>query len=142
MKKLIKEVGLSVLISMTTGQGGTEIIQETAKLLSSSAFDRSLEKGIREIAEINWDRASYLRTKIAKLKNYEVDPAQTIFNEFRVKSNRPFAKVEEKLMAQGIFPGVALEPFYPELKDEFLVCATETKSKEDLDRFAEALARC
>lgn len=44
MKKLIKEVGLSVLISMTTGQGGTEIIQETAKLLSSSAFDRSLEK--------------------------------------------------------------------------------------------------
>jgi len=44
MKKLIKEVGLSVLISMTTGQGGTEIIKETAKLLSSSAFDRSLEK--------------------------------------------------------------------------------------------------
>ncbi|MCL3781448.1 M48 family metallopeptidase [Prolixibacteraceae bacterium JC049] len=44
MKKLIKEVGLSVLISMTTGQDGTQIIKETAKLLSSSAFDRGLEK--------------------------------------------------------------------------------------------------
>lgn len=44
MKKLIKEVGLSVLISMTTGNGGSEIIKETAKLLSSSAFDRNLEK--------------------------------------------------------------------------------------------------
>lgn len=44
MKKLVKEVGLSVLISMTTGNGGSEIIKETAKLLSSSAFDRSLEK--------------------------------------------------------------------------------------------------
>ena len=44
MKKLVKEVGLSVLISMTTGNGGTEIMKETAKLLSSSAFDRSLEK--------------------------------------------------------------------------------------------------
>lgn len=44
MKKLVKEVGLSVLISMTTGSSGAEVIKETAKMLSSSAFDRSLEK--------------------------------------------------------------------------------------------------
>ncbi len=100
------------------------------------------KKGIREIAEINWDRANYLKSQISKLKNFEVDTSATIFNEFRVKSKKPFAKIEEKLMAQGIFPGVALEPFYPELKNQFLVCATETKSREDLDRFAEALAQC
>jgi beta-barrel assembly-enhancing protease len=44
MKKLITEVGLSVLISMTTGSGGGEMIKETIKMLSSSAFDRNLEK--------------------------------------------------------------------------------------------------
>ncbi len=44
MKKLVKEIGLSVLISMTTGNGGAEGIKEAAKILSSSAFDRSLEK--------------------------------------------------------------------------------------------------
>ena len=44
MKKLIKEVGLTVLISMTSGNGGGEIIKETLKLLSSTAYDRSLEK--------------------------------------------------------------------------------------------------
>ena len=44
MKRLVKETGLSVLISMTTGNSGTEIIQETAKMLSSSAFDRNIEK--------------------------------------------------------------------------------------------------
>lgn len=44
MKKLVKEIGLSVLISITTGNGGSEIVKETAKMLSSSAFDRSLEK--------------------------------------------------------------------------------------------------
>ncbi|ADY54047.1 peptidase M48 Ste24p [Pseudopedobacter saltans DSM 12145] len=43
MKKLVKEIGLSVLISMTTN-GGPEVIKETAKMLSSSAFDRNLEK--------------------------------------------------------------------------------------------------
>ena len=100
------------------------------------------KKGIREIAEINWDRANYLRQKIAKLKHFEVDLTQSVFNEFRVKSNKPFSGIEAKLMAQGIFPGVALETFYPELKNQFLVCATETKSKEDLDKFAEALAKC
>lgn len=44
MKKLVKEVGLSVLLSITTGNGGSETIKETAKILSSSAFDRNLEK--------------------------------------------------------------------------------------------------
>jgi beta-barrel assembly-enhancing protease len=44
MKKLVKEIGLSVLISMTTSNGGAETIKETAKMLSSSAFDRNLEK--------------------------------------------------------------------------------------------------
>ncbi len=100
------------------------------------------KKGIREIAEINWDRTDYLKGKIAKLKNFEVDTEQTIFNEFRVKSKKSFQKIEENCLGQGVFPGVALESFYPELKDQFLVCATETKTKEDLDRFVEVLARC
>lgn len=42
MKKLVKELGFSVLLSMTTGGGG-ETIQEAARLLSSSAYDRSME---------------------------------------------------------------------------------------------------
>lgn len=44
MKKLVKEIGLSVLISMSTGNVGSEKIKETIKLLSSSAYDRNLEK--------------------------------------------------------------------------------------------------
>ena len=40
------------------------------------------------------------------------------------------------LIHQKIFHGIPLGEFYSEMKDEFLVCATETKSKEDLDRFA------
>lgn len=43
MNKLIKEVGLSVLISMSTGNGSPEVIKATLKQLSSSAYDRSLE---------------------------------------------------------------------------------------------------
>lgn len=43
MKRLVKEIGLSVLISMTSGGGG-ETIAEAAKFLSSTAYDRDLER--------------------------------------------------------------------------------------------------
>jgi predicted Zn-dependent protease len=42
MKKLVKEVGLSALLSIASGKGG-EVLKETAKKLTSSAYDRSLE---------------------------------------------------------------------------------------------------
>jgi predicted Zn-dependent protease len=44
MKKLGKEVGLSVLISITTGELGGDAIKEVIGMLSSSAYDRKLEK--------------------------------------------------------------------------------------------------
>jgi beta-barrel assembly-enhancing protease len=44
MKKLIKEIGLSVLITMTTSNTGSELVKESVKLLSSSAYDRKLEE--------------------------------------------------------------------------------------------------
>lgn len=44
MKKLMKEFGLSALVSITTGHGGPGTVQETAKMLSSTAFDRKLER--------------------------------------------------------------------------------------------------
>ncbi len=44
MQKLIKEVGISVLISTTSNNHSAEVIQETAQILSSTAFDRKLEK--------------------------------------------------------------------------------------------------
>lgn len=44
MKKLMKELGLSVITSMASGGSGTAVIKKAAKMLSSTSFDRSLEK--------------------------------------------------------------------------------------------------
>ena len=98
--------------------------------------------GIRETAEINLDRVYYLREKISKLKGFTVDLSAPVFNEFITVSQKPFAEIEKKLMDQKIFPGIDLAQFYPEMKNSFLVCATETKTKEQLDRFVEALSKC
>jgi glycine dehydrogenase subunit 1 len=83
-----------------------------------------------------------LREKIAELKGFHVSLDVPVFNEFVVKSEKYFSKIEKDMNAHKIFPGIDLSVFYPELKNQFLVCATETKTREDLDRFVEALARC
>ncbi len=44
MKKLLKEIGIGVLVSITTGNKTGKTINQVLKILSSSAFDRSLEK--------------------------------------------------------------------------------------------------
>lgn len=43
MKKLIKDIGLEMLFAMAGGDAGFEIIRETGKTLSSTAFDRRQE---------------------------------------------------------------------------------------------------
>ena len=44
MKKLSKEIGLSVLLSATTGGKGGAVLKEILNTLSSTAYDRTLEK--------------------------------------------------------------------------------------------------
>jgi predicted Zn-dependent protease len=44
MKKLVKEMGISAILSISTGNAGSEIIKKVVKLISSSAYDRKLEK--------------------------------------------------------------------------------------------------
>jgi len=43
MNKLIKDFGLSVLVSMSAGNGNSEMIKAAIKRLSSNAYDRTLE---------------------------------------------------------------------------------------------------
>jgi len=43
MKKLVKEIGLAMLMVIAGGQSGGDIVKQTAGTLSSTAFDRDLE---------------------------------------------------------------------------------------------------
>jgi len=43
MKKMVKEIGLAMVISLSSGESGAEIVRQTVKMLSSTAFDREQE---------------------------------------------------------------------------------------------------
>ena len=46
----------------------------------------------------------------------------------------------DRCCAAKIVPGIALEPFYPELKDCFLMCVTEMNEREEIDRLVGTIA--
>jgi glycine dehydrogenase subunit 1 len=62
------------------------------------------------------------------------------FHEAVLLLDRPVAPVLKALAARGILGGLDLSPYYPELGSALLVCATETKTAADLERYRAALA--
>jgi len=88
--------------------------------------------GLRNLAEINHDKAAYLRSELSQA-GVETPFSAPFFNEFVVHFPDGFTKKYEELSEKKIIAGLPLECYYPELVDYYLLCATETLSKEDMD---------
>jgi len=64
-----------------------------------------------------------------------------LFHEAAIALPVPAEPVLRALKAQGILAGLNLKEFYPELGNAVLVCATETKTPDDLQKYAGHLGR-
>jgi glycine dehydrogenase subunit 1 len=62
------------------------------------------------------------------------------FHEAVLQLDRPVAPLLEALASRGILGGLDLGAYYPELGNALLVCATETKTSADIDRYRSALS--
>ncbi len=68
-------------------------------------------------------------------------PGQPFFHEVALRIDAPVPEVLRALEAQGILGGYPLGEDYPGLADGLLVCATETKTAADIERYAGHLER-
>ena len=64
-----------------------------------------------------------------------------VAREFAVRLDAPVAAVLDRVSEQGIAAGYPLGREYPEYEDGLLVAITERRSRDDIDRLADALAR-
>ena len=100
------------------------------------------KQGLREVAEQNAQKAAYAAGRIAALEGFELAFSSPTFNEFVVRSSGPSAEILERIRTDhGVIGGLALSGYYPDRQNEFLVCVTETNSKEQIDALVEALAK-
>jgi glycine dehydrogenase subunit 1 len=91
-------------------------------------------EGLKEVAMQCFQKAHYMKSELGKMASVTLPFTASFFHEFVVKV--PNAKaVLDNLLEQGIFGGILLEKYYPEMKDCILVAVTEKRTKCEIDRF-------
>jgi len=94
--------------------------------------------GIRALARLNFDKCEYLKGELRRA-GFRIAFEQPTFNEFVVEFPEGFVKTYDRLVKEKIIPGLPLECHYRELKNHYLLCVTETISKEDMDALVNQL---
>ena len=108
--------------------------------LRATIFMESLGKqGLKELAWQNVQKAAYAAERLEAVPGVRKKFSGPVFNEFVVELDKPWPAVDAGLRGKGLIGGYGLEPAYPELKNSVLVCVTEMKTKDQIDRLAQAL---
>ncbi|MDJ0984779.1 MAG: aminomethyl-transferring glycine dehydrogenase subunit GcvPA [Desulfobacterales bacterium] len=88
--------------------------------------------GFKELARLNYDKAEYFKEALRKA-GFKLPFSRPTFNEFVVAFPDGFEKTYQKLLQKKIIAGLPLVEYYPELKSHYLLCATETTTRDDMD---------
>ena len=113
---------------------------ETMCALTALFYLGALGKGgFQDLAVQNTAKAHYLYQELLKVPGFKPLFEAPFFNEFALKTPIPVADLNEKLLSKGFLGGVDLGVFQKEWSEGWLLCATETKSKESIDAFVETV---
>ena len=106
--------------------------------LMTTLYMSSLGKqGLRRVAELCYHKAHYAASLIEKIPGYSLPLTGAYFREFVVECPRPVAEINNALLERKIIGGLDVGEYVP---NGMLVCCTEMNTKEEIDRFAAALA--
>jgi glycine dehydrogenase subunit 1 len=104
--------------------------------LTTAVFMASLGgTGMRELAQLNFDKAEYLKSRL-RSAGVALPFGAATFNEFVAAFPEGFEADHRRLIEKKIVAGLPLGAYYPELKNHYLLCVTETMSRDDLDTLA------
>ncbi|MBV8146842.1 MAG: aminomethyl-transferring glycine dehydrogenase subunit GcvPA [Gammaproteobacteria bacterium] len=96
-------------------------------------------QGLMRTAAAAHARTRELVTALTRVAGVRAAFAAPCFHEAVLQLDRPVAPVLEALAVRGILGGLDLAGYYPELGHALLVCATETKTSADIERYRSVL---
>jgi len=97
-------------------------------------------QGLERTAAACHARTRELLAALTRLPGVRLAFCGPCFHEAVLKLDRPVAPVLRALARGGILGGLDLSGYYPELGHALLVCATETKTSTDIDRYRASLS--
>lgn len=109
-------------------------------MLSAAIYMSIMGKeGIYKVAELSTQKSHYLAEQISELSGFEVMFGSPFFKEFVVKTPVDPSIIIESLLEENIFAGIDLSGFDYGIDNGLLICVTEKRTKEEMDRFVELL---
>lgn len=96
-------------------------------------------RGLARVAEKCMERSAQLVDALTRIPGVRLAFDRPRFHEAVLLLERPVAGVLEALAARGIVGGCDVSARYPLLGHALLVCATETRTQDDIDAYARAL---
>ncbi|WP_215193164.1 aminomethyl-transferring glycine dehydrogenase subunit GcvPA [Exiguobacterium sp. s95] len=112
-----------------------QALNALAASIAMSAFGK---QGIRDLAVRNLQTAHALK-KSLKAAGFRIVDDGPSFNEFVVELPIDAEEASRQLLKAGIIGGLPLGTYDAKRSREMLVCATELRTKEELDQFVSAL---
>lgn len=91
-------------------------------------------EGLREVGEQCLQKSHYTRELLTTISGISIPFAAPFFQEFVVKTVEAPAKINQRLWEAGILGGLDLGRYYPELENHLLLCVTEMRSQEEIER--------
>jgi glycine dehydrogenase subunit 1 len=109
--------------------------------LASTVYMSLLGKqGLRQVAELCYQKAHYAADQIGRIKGYSLWSMDPFFHEFVVHCPLPVSAINEYLLENGVLGGYDLGAEYPELKNHMLLAVTEMNTRQDIDNLVGLLA--
>lgn len=99
------------------------------------------KQGIPSVGNLCLQKAHYAQKQIEKIDGYELKFKQPFFKEFLIQCPGDPEEINKRLLERKIIGGLSVSKFYSELKDCMLMCVTEMRTKEQIDRFVDVLAK-
>lgn len=97
------------------------------------------KEGLHQMAGLCLKKAHYLKDRLAGLRSIKPKFKNPFFKEFVVECSFSPQVLNKKLLKEGMAGGLSLEKFYPELKNCLLICCTEKRTREEIDRFVNCI---
>ncbi|MCG5530238.1 aminomethyl-transferring glycine dehydrogenase subunit GcvPA [Halorhodospira halochloris] len=97
-------------------------------------------EGLSRVAAASHEQTNLLVNRLTGIEGVERLFDTPFFHEAALSLPKPVDQVLAGLAERGILGGYDLSSDYPELGSALLVCATETRTNEEVDQYAAALA--
>jgi glycine dehydrogenase subunit 1 len=96
-------------------------------------------EGLAIVASRSYENTARLAMRLCAIEGVERLFSGPHFHEVALRLDRPVAPVLTALAEKNILGGFDISKLAPALDNALLVCATETKTQEDIDAYASAL---